>query len=341
MPRRQWLPFLVAALVVLVAPASGGADPALRGAVLREANGRPAADRTRSAELGLYVLDTRLVRTESRLGALAAERAALERERASLALRLRIARTGLRIAERRLAGRLRALYEQSDISSIEILLDARSLDEAASGLDALDRAAVADERVLAQLEAARTNLATAARRLGLRDSRLRSATRSARTTEASLRQARAARIAFLAALLQRRAPKSEAIEQLEPRARDAQAPGRAHVHRTPSPAQPVPATVAPPVGAVGAGTTAATLTLTATGYSLPGRTTSGVSAGWGVAAVDPAVIPLGTTVTVPGYGIAVAADTGGAVSGRAIDLWFPTQTEARAWGRRIVTVTLG
>ena len=32
--------------------------------------------------------------------------------------------------------------------------------------------------------------------------------------------------------------------------------------------------------------------------------------GWGVIAVDPAVIPLGTRLTIPGYGEGVAADTG-------------------------------
>jgi 3D (Asp-Asp-Asp) domain-containing protein len=43
---------------------------------------------------------------------------------------------------------------------------------------------------------------------------------------------------------------------------------------------------------------------------------------------------------VPGYGPAVAADVGTAVRGLVIDLWFPTLAEARAWGRRTVTITL-
>ncbi len=62
----------------------------------------------------------------------------------------------------------------------------------------------------------------------------------------------------------------------------------------------------------------------ATGYSMPGTTATGLPVGWGVAAVDPSVIPLGTHMTIPGYGDAVAADTGGAVVGATIDLWFPT-----------------
>ena len=52
------------------------------------------------------------------------------------------------------------------------------------------------------------------------------------------------------------------------------------------------------------------------------------------------MIPLGTRMTIPGYGEGVAADTGGAVQGNAIDLWFPTRAQALAWGRRTVTITL-
>jgi 3D (Asp-Asp-Asp) domain-containing protein len=82
------------------------------------------------------------------------------------------------------------------------------------------------------------------------------------------------------------------------------------------------------------------MTVVATGYSLPGTTATGMPVGWGVVAVDPAVIPLGTRMTIPGYGEGVAADTGSAVKGATIDLWFPTTAQALAWGRRTVTITL-
>jgi 3D (Asp-Asp-Asp) domain-containing protein len=80
--------------------------------------------------------------------------------------------------------------------------------------------------------------------------------------------------------------------------------------------------------------------VTATGYSLGGTTSAGLRVGWGVAAVDPSLIPLGSHMTVPGYGEAVAADTGGAVVGATIDLWFPTVAQANAWGRRTVTLVV-
>ena len=44
-----------------------------------------------------------------------------------------------------------------------------------------------------------------------------------------------------------------------------------------------------------------------------------------VIAVDPRVIPLGTKVHVEGYGYAVAADTGGAIKGNKIDVFFPSK----------------
>jgi cystine transport system substrate-binding protein len=55
-------------------------------------------------------------------------------------------------------------------------------------------------------------------------------------------------------------------------------------------------------------------------------------------AVDPSVIPLGSMVEVPGYGIAIAGDTGGAIKGYKVDLHFRTTKEAINWGRRTMTI---
>ncbi len=69
-----------------------------------------------------------------------------------------------------------------------------------------------------------------------------------------------------------------------------------------------------------------------------GVTASGMAASKGVAAVDTSVIPFGTKLYIPGYGIAIAADTGGAINGNRIDLCYNTISEAYSWGRRNVTV---
>jgi 3D (Asp-Asp-Asp) domain-containing protein len=69
-----------------------------------------------------------------------------------------------------------------------------------------------------------------------------------------------------------------------------------------------------------------------------GITKTGVRAGHGIVAVDPRFIPLGTKLYVPGYGRALAADIGGAIQGRRIDLGFDSLREALRFGRREIVV---
>lgn len=75
-----------------------------------------------------------------------------------------------------------------------------------------------------------------------------------------------------------------------------------------------------------------------------GVTATGMRARRGVIAVDPRVIPLGTKVfieglgRVPDYGFAIAADTGGAIKGNLIDLYFEPGTTDGCSGRRKVKV---
>lgn len=69
-----------------------------------------------------------------------------------------------------------------------------------------------------------------------------------------------------------------------------------------------------------------------------GITATGTVAGRGTVAVDPDVIPLGAYVYIPGYGDAVAADTGGAILGNRIDLCMETFSECYDFGVRPVEV---
>jgi 3D (Asp-Asp-Asp) domain-containing protein len=69
-----------------------------------------------------------------------------------------------------------------------------------------------------------------------------------------------------------------------------------------------------------------------------GTTTLGIAPRFGIVAVDPRTIPLGTLLFVEGYGFAYAADTGGAIKGNRIDLCFNTQSQVNQFGRRTVTV---
>lgn len=85
------------------------------------------------------------------------------------------------------------------------------------------------------------------------------------------------------------------------------------------------------------------LNVKATGYTpydagCNGITATGRQATKGVVAVDPRIIPLGTKLYIPGYGQAIAADTGGAIKGNKIDLCYNSKNEAFGWGVRNVTV---
>ncbi len=53
-----------------------------------------------------------------------------------------------------------------------------------------------------------------------------------------------------------------------------------------------------------------------------GRTRLGLPMRYGIVAVDPNVVSLGSQVYVPNYGVGLAADTGGAIRGRRIDLGY-------------------
>lgn len=68
-------------------------------------------------------------------------------------------------------------------------------------------------------------------------------------------------------------------------------------------------------------------------------TAIGMRAGKGVIAVDPKVIKLRSKVYIPGYGMAVAGDTGGAIKGNIIDLGFDDARTA-GWSAHFVDIYL-
>lgn len=95
------------------------------------------------------------------------------------------------------------------------------------------------------------------------------------------------------------------------------------------------------------------LTVTATAYSTGlaengGNTLTayGLKPQYGVVAVDPRVIPLGTKLYIESadggkswsYGYCIAGDTGGAIKGSRIDLCFNTVSECNSFGRRSAVV---
>ncbi len=307
--------------------ASGADSPSSlhgRADALRSQNGE--LDRqAQAAWLSAASLDTRLEQTRAALTRLEERTAAIRKERSEAELQLRIARRGLKIAQHRLAMRVRALYEEDETDPMTVLLGARSIGEAIERLDGLDRVAVQDEHYVEAARAARKKLLAVTRVLAGREAAARQARDAAAATAVALENAVRERQALIARLQAQQRENWANASSLESQA------------RTLAAAQQAAAGSVTPTAPVAGGRT---LAVTATGYSLEGRTATGVSVGWGVVAVDPGVIPLGTQMTVPGYGEAIAADTGGSVVGARIDLWFPTEAEALAWGTRSVTITL-
>lgn len=340
-PRRRLVPFAVIALAVLIAPSVGGANPSQSTSTLR-AHDAAIIAKSRAAVLGLYSLDQHLAAAQSRLVSLQQQAQTLRAQRASLRHQLAVAKRGTRISQARLAQRLRVLYEQGNVEPLEIVLGAKSLDEAMTNLDNLNRVTGQGEEVLRELSSARASIASATRGLVQRQAALAAATREAAATAAALAQTRNARHAYISSLAAQRSMTEQQIAGLVASARAAQVRSSELARTTAANSaltfSPVTAvTLNSASASVAAGRT---ITVSATGYALPGHTSSGLPVGWGVIAVDPSVIPLGTHLSIPGYGEAVAADTGGAIVGATIDLWFPSVAQANAWGRRTVTVVL-
>ena len=50
------------------------------------------------------------------------------------------------------------------------------------------------------------------------------------------------------------------------------------------------------------------------------------------------MIPYYTKMYIPGYGMAIAGDTGGAIVGHRIDLFMESLYECYQWGRRDVEI---
>jgi len=71
-----------------------------------------------------------------------------------------------------------------------------------------------------------------------------------------------------------------------------------------------------------------------------GITSDGTKAKKGTIAADISRYPYGTKMYVPGYGWGEVHDTGTAIKGDHIDIFFPDEKDAKAWGRKYLDVTI-
>ena len=332
---RYW-PAVLGALLVLLGllPATVSADSAgsLRdkASSLSQQNADLAA-RSRGVVLQLYALDSKLARGQARLVELRIRSAQVKADLAEARQRLRVARHTLGTEQRSLAARLQLMYEQGDSDPLAVVLGASSVADALGNLDSLDRIASQDRDIIVQTRAAKHTADSLGRTLETKQRNLQALADEASQSVVGLQQAHAQRTSYLASLSAQQRLNTAAISSYQQQALAVEANARSIAAVSSSTVSATP-DVAPG---------AHTLTVTATGYSIHGNTATGAPTGWGVVAVDPSVIPLGTRLSIPGYGSGVAADTGSAIQGATIDLWFPTVAQARAWGRRAVTISLG
>jgi 3D (Asp-Asp-Asp) domain-containing protein len=283
--------------------------------------------------LTLYALDSRLSHVQAELASLHSRAAALERRRTETRRELAVARQVYTVSQGNLANRLRTVYEQGESDPLAIVLGAKTLDDALSALETAKAATATDRTVVTQARTSRDKYLEVEHRLAARAQELRTLEASVFATADSLASAKAQRISYLRHLAAQRNLNTAQIGSLESRAQAIEAQARRVAIEQAASTQ----TTAPVASATGG---PGTLTVSATAYTLPGHTATGAPVGYGVVAVDPSVIPLGTRMTIPGYGEGVAADTGGTIQGSVIDLWFPTAAQAAAWGRRTITITL-
>jgi 3D (Asp-Asp-Asp) domain-containing protein len=320
-----------ALLLGVFLPGAEGAGPKKGAGALHQQQAGLAA-RSHTALLSLYALDSRLASARSELAGLRSRAAGLELERERVQQEIEVVAGNLKASQRLLGDRLRALYEEGEPDAIAVLLGATSLDDAVTRLDELERSATQGAQAARDARDGRSKLQGLGLELAARIQEVRALEARAERTATALETARANRVSYLRALRRQQRLTRRQIAALDSRAQKVVAKAQAVQAQTAS----APAASTAPSVSDGA----RTLTVTSTGYSMAGRTATGLPVGRGIVAVDPSVIPLGTRMTIPGYGEGVAADTGGAVQGMTIDLWFPTLAEALAWGRRTVTITL-
>jgi len=333
-PSRPARVALAGLAVVISLLATGGAradDPASQADALR-ANSTGLAAKSHQVLLRLYSLQSRLAQSAERLEALEKRSAKLEEAQASAKSQLTIARETMTAAHSQLGERLRQLYIEGDVDPLAVLLGAESLDDALAAFDGLNRLAEQDQHIIEELTKARAALRTAITRLAARRAELRATLDQAQAAHASLARAQAQQNAYLDSLRRQQDLNRSQISKLAAQAAASEqrsegiSSGGGGGGGAPPPGPP------PQSGSK--------VTVSSTGYCLRGTTATGIPVGWGVIAVDPSFIPLGTRMFVPGYGEGVAADTGSAVKGAVIDLWFPTCAQALQWGWRTVTITL-
>ena len=303
-----------------------------------------------AALLQLYAAESSLARAQADLARLDERSAELARAEHDARRRAAIVSRSLDASRARVATLLRQLYIQGEPDPIAVILGATSLDEAMAGIEGLSRATALNKRLGLEAAHRQEQLRVLRARLASQRQDLASARNAARAGTIRLAAAAAGRRGTLAALRRQRSLTSQRLTALESRARAAEQRSanltKASTQAAADPGgqvTPDPTTTAADHAGHHAGTTAVRPSNARRGrrrvppsWAHGERPTRRGRRDRRRSSRDPAR----HAPEHPGYGPAVAADVGSAVKGNLIDLWMPTTAQARAWGRRTVTITI-
>lgn len=348
------VPAAIVAALALAPPALP--DPATASPGASTETAQQAYD---SAVVDLLLLDRRLasakerrVEAEARATSLDAELAAAETARAT-------ASDDLADLERRRAHRLRGIYMDGKIGWLGLLVESGDLTEFLDRMFLMRQVVRQETDLAARIASTREAAAEAVARLEAARAEQTAALAELVSSEHELAAARAGQQALTsrlgARLAEARAAAAAAKERMDELNAQAATAGATGGSASSSGSSGASGSSASPRDggsdgpAVGDAPNSNShserppgrqLTVKATAYALPGTTASGVGVRYGIVAVDPRVIPLGTRLWIPGYGEGLAADTGGAIKGNRIDVWLPSEQQALDWGVKTITITI-
>ncbi|MBU2601592.1 MAG: hypothetical protein KKA32_05415 [Actinobacteria bacterium] len=250
----------------------------------------------------------------------------------------------------RFSARLAESYRTRGLGWLELLLTSGDFSEFVNRSEFVSRILAEEALLIEQVEAAGSDAATAVADLDQTRAEQEAKVRSVQERSDELSAAQREQERLVATLGERLDDVRAAARASQERMAEENARAAAAVASSDATASPqssptaTPTTTRTPTTAGAKDDSAPSggrqLKVKAYAYALPGRTASGLSVGIGIVAVDPRVIKLGTRLYIPGYGEGLAADTGGDIKGNTIDVWVPTEKQARDWGIKYITITV-
>lgn len=234
--------------------------------------------------------------------------------------------------------RVRTMYMNDKNSYLQIVFSSKSFSDLLSNVNTVTSVMNYDNNIVNNVEKERKNILVQKENLSYANKKLE----ALKASNESILSKLSSDISQEKSLLASATEKEKALIAKQKAEQEAAAKAKAAAAAAAASSNSNTSNVPIPVGPVSAGKT---ISVVATAYCDDGFTSKGQhttrnASGYSTIAVDPRVIPLGSSVYVQGYGYALAVDTGGDIIGNRIDVYFPTEAECESWGRRSVTVTV-